>query len=68
MKAFTYQRADSTAQAAAAALKPGTKIIAGGTNLLEAAGRDAFELGRYQPATAIDACAVYQHRGVGCRE
>jgi hypothetical protein len=27
MEAFTYQRADSTAHAAAAALKPGTKII-----------------------------------------
>src|SRR6201991_2386187 len=35
MKAFTYQRADSTAQAAAAAIKPGAKIIAGGTNLLD---------------------------------
>src|SRR6267142_1830207 len=35
MKAFTYQRADSTTQAAAAAVKPGTKIIAGGTNLLD---------------------------------
>jgi len=34
MKAFTYQRADSAAQAAAA-VKPGTKIIAGGTNLLD---------------------------------
>jgi xanthine dehydrogenase YagS FAD-binding subunit len=35
MKAFTYQRADSAAQAAAAAVKPGVKIIAGGTNLLD---------------------------------
>jgi xanthine dehydrogenase YagS FAD-binding subunit len=35
MKAFTYQRADSTAHAAAAAVKPGAKIIAGGTNLLD---------------------------------
>jgi len=35
MKAFTYQRADSTAHAAAAAAKPGAKIIAGGTNLLD---------------------------------
>src|ERR1700716_1489156 len=35
MKAFTYQRADSAAQAAAAAVKPGAKIIAGGTNLLD---------------------------------
>ncbi|MEA2915811.1 MAG: xanthine dehydrogenase YagS FAD-binding subunit [Bradyrhizobium sp.] len=35
MKAFSYQRADSATQAAAAALKPGAKIIAGGTNLLD---------------------------------
>ena len=35
MKAFTYRRADSTAHAAAAAVKPGAKIIAGGTNLLD---------------------------------
>jgi xanthine dehydrogenase YagS FAD-binding subunit len=35
MKAFTYQRADSAAHAASAAVKPGVKIIAGGTNLLD---------------------------------
>ena len=35
MKAFTYQRAGSAAQAAAAAANPGSKIIAGGTNLLD---------------------------------
>ena len=35
MKAFTYQRADTAAHAAAAAAKPGAKIIAGGTNLLD---------------------------------
>jgi xanthine dehydrogenase YagS FAD-binding subunit len=35
MKAFTYQRADSATHAAAAAVKPGAKIIAGGTNLLD---------------------------------
>jgi xanthine dehydrogenase YagS FAD-binding subunit len=35
MKAFAYQRAESAAHAAAAALKPGAKIIAGGTNLLD---------------------------------
>src|SRR6202171_2457044 len=35
MKAFTYQRADSAAQAAAAAVKPGAKIIAGGTNVVD---------------------------------
>jgi xanthine dehydrogenase YagS FAD-binding subunit len=35
MKAFAYQRADTTAQAATAAVKPGARIIAGGTNLLD---------------------------------
>ncbi len=36
MKAFTYLRADSAAQAAAAvAAQPGAKFIAGGTNLLD---------------------------------
>ena len=35
MKVFSYQRADSTTQAAVAAVKPGAKIIAGGTNLLD---------------------------------
>ena len=35
MKAFTYQRASSPAQAAAAAAQPDTRIIAGGTNLLD---------------------------------
>src|SRR3979411_2923610 len=35
MKAFSYQRADSAAHAAAAAMKPGAKIIAGCTNLLD---------------------------------
>jgi xanthine dehydrogenase YagS FAD-binding subunit len=35
MKTFTYERAASPAQAAAATLKPGTKLIAGGTNLLD---------------------------------
>jgi xanthine dehydrogenase YagS FAD-binding subunit len=35
MRAFTYQRAGSAADAAAAAVKPGAKIIAGGTNLLD---------------------------------
>ena len=35
MKAFTYQRADSAEHASAAAVKPGAKIIAGGTNLLD---------------------------------
>ena len=36
MRAFTYQRAKSPAEAAAAALRqPGAKFIAGGTNLLD---------------------------------
>lgn len=36
MKAFTYERAHSPAEAAAAALRvPGSKFIAGGTNLLD---------------------------------
>jgi xanthine dehydrogenase YagS FAD-binding subunit len=35
MKAFTYERANSLAQAATALTKPGAKIIAGGTNLLD---------------------------------
>ena len=35
MKAITYQRASSPAQAAAAAAQPNTRIIAGGTNLLD---------------------------------
>jgi CO/xanthine dehydrogenase FAD-binding subunit len=33
MKAFSYQRADSATQAAAAAVKPGAKIIVGGLAL-----------------------------------
>ncbi len=35
MKAFTYDRADSVVRAAAASVRPGTKVIAGGTNLLD---------------------------------
>ena len=35
MKPFTYTRAKTPAEAAAAAAQPGTKIIAGGTNLLD---------------------------------
>jgi xanthine dehydrogenase YagS FAD-binding subunit len=49
MKAFTYQRADSAAHAAAAALKPGAKIIAGGTNLL-----DLMKLQVETPSNLID--------------
>jgi xanthine dehydrogenase YagS FAD-binding subunit len=49
MKAFTYQRAGSTAQAAAAAAKTGAKIIAGGTNLL-----DLMKLQVETPSELID--------------
>ena len=35
MKAFTYQRANSLTEAAAASAKPGATLIAGGTNLLD---------------------------------
>src|SRR5437899_3404796 len=49
MKAFTYQRADSTAHAAAAAAKPGAKFIAGGTNLL-----DVMKLRVETPSNLVD--------------
>src|SRR4051794_37803041 len=49
MKAFTYQRAGSAAQAAAAAVRPGAKIIAGGTNLL-----DLMKLQVETPSQLID--------------
>jgi xanthine dehydrogenase YagS FAD-binding subunit len=49
MKAFTYQRAALTAQAAAAAIKPGARIIAGGTNLL-----DLMKLQVETPSALID--------------
>jgi xanthine dehydrogenase YagS FAD-binding subunit len=35
MREFTYERATSVAQAATSAARPGTRIIAGGTNLLD---------------------------------
>src|SRR5688500_16585190 len=35
MKAFTFERAKTPAEAAAAARKPGAKFVAGGTNLLD---------------------------------
>jgi len=35
MRAFTYQRAESLQEAARAAADPGTRVIAGGTNLLD---------------------------------
>jgi xanthine dehydrogenase YagS FAD-binding subunit len=49
MKAFTYQRADTTARAAAAAVKPGARIIAGGTNLL-----DLMKLQVETPSALVD--------------
>jgi xanthine dehydrogenase YagS FAD-binding subunit len=49
MKAFTYERAASPAQAAAATLRPGTKLIAGGTNLL-----DLMKLQVDTPSTLVD--------------
>jgi xanthine dehydrogenase YagS FAD-binding subunit len=49
MKAFTYERADSAVQAAAAAVKPGAKIIAGGTNLL-----DLMKLQVETPSALVD--------------
>jgi xanthine dehydrogenase YagS FAD-binding subunit len=49
MKAFTYQRATSAAEAATAALKPGARVIAGGTNLL-----DLMKLQVETPSALID--------------
>src|SRR3979411_2458257 len=49
MKAFTYERAESTAQAASTAIKAGAKIIAGGTNLL-----DLMKLQVETPSTLVD--------------
>ena len=50
MKAFTYQRASTPAEAAAAAFRtPGAKFIAGGTNLL-----DLMKLEIETPAHLID--------------
>ncbi len=49
MKVFTYERAHSPAEAAAAALRiPGAKFIAGGTNLL-----DLMKLGIEAPTHLI---------------
>jgi xanthine dehydrogenase YagS FAD-binding subunit len=49
MRAFTYHRADSAVQAAASAVSPGAKIIAGGTNLL-----DLMKLQVETPSNLID--------------
>jgi xanthine dehydrogenase YagS FAD-binding subunit len=49
MKSFTYERADTLAHAAAASAKPGTKVIAGGTNLL-----DLMKLQVESPSQLVD--------------
>jgi xanthine dehydrogenase YagS FAD-binding subunit len=49
MKAFTYARAGSVADAASAAAKPGAKVIAGGTNLL-----DLMKLQVETPSALVD--------------
>jgi xanthine dehydrogenase YagS FAD-binding subunit len=49
MRTFTYQRADTATHAAAAAVKPGAKIIAGGTNLL-----DLMKLQVETPSNLVD--------------
>jgi xanthine dehydrogenase YagS FAD-binding subunit len=49
MKSFTYERADTLARAATALVKPGTKVIAGGTNLL-----DLMKLQVESPSQLVD--------------
>jgi xanthine dehydrogenase YagS FAD-binding subunit len=49
MKSFTYQRADSLARAVTALTTPGTKVIAGGTNLL-----DLMKLQVESPSQLVD--------------
>src|SRR6202048_176483 len=49
MKAFIYRRVDTATRAAAAAVKPGAKIIAGGTNLL-----DLMKLQVETPSALVD--------------
>jgi xanthine dehydrogenase YagS FAD-binding subunit len=54
MKAFSYERVSTSAEAAAAAARrPGAKFIAGGTNLL-----DLMKLGIESPAHLIDVNGV----------
>ncbi|HEY4835270.1 MAG TPA: xanthine dehydrogenase family protein subunit M [Bradyrhizobium sp.] len=53
MKAFIYQRVDTATRAAAAAVKPGAKIIAGGTNLL-----DLMKLQVETPSALVDINAL----------
>jgi xanthine dehydrogenase YagS FAD-binding subunit len=49
MRSFTYERADSLARAATALARPGTKFIAGGTNLL-----DLMKLQVESPSQLVD--------------
>jgi len=49
MKPFTYERPTSTAEAIEAAARPGARLIAGGTNLL-----DLMKLGIEAPAHIVD--------------
>jgi xanthine dehydrogenase YagS FAD-binding subunit len=49
MRSFTYVRAESAAQAAAALAEPGAKVIAGGTNLL-----DLMKLQVENPSKLVD--------------
>lgn len=49
MKTFSYERAESVEAAAARAVDPGVKLIAGGTNLL-----DLMKLGVEAPAHLVD--------------
>jgi xanthine dehydrogenase YagS FAD-binding subunit len=49
MKSFTYERADTLVRAATALAKPGTKVIAGGTNLL-----DLMKLQVESPSQLVD--------------
>ena len=49
MKSFTYERADSLARAVTALATPGTKVIAGGTNLL-----DLMKLQVESPSQLVD--------------
>ena len=49
MKSFTYERADTLARATTSLAKPGTKVIAGGTNLL-----DLMKLQVESPSQLVD--------------
>ena len=65
MKAFTYERVSSPAQAAAAVVRhPGAKFIAGGTNLLDRTvrtggmRRPSIQPLRYDGSSNLDAVAA----------